>query len=116
MKRILFIISAIIFIGSTQLFADGDGVGKNPASKAIISGKVMDIKTGEFLTGVAIKIEGTDIVTYTDFDGNFEIDDLEPGSYNLVASYISYKNSLIEHIDAKAGTEKEIEIELQSSR
>lgn len=92
-----------------------DGAGKLPSQTVTLKGQVVDFNSGESLTGVEVTIEGTSIKAYTDFDGNFEIKDVKPGSYNLVASYISYKNSLVENFNA-ADKENNVEIKLQGSR
>ena len=61
---------------------------------------MVDLTSGESLAGVEIRIEGTDHKAYTDFDGNFEFTGIKPGKYNIIASYISYKGSLIENFSA----------------
>ena len=60
-----------------------------------ISGKVVDINTGEALVGVTLKIDGTDKVAYTDFEGNFEFSNVAAGSVNISASFISYQKSSV---------------------
>jgi len=117
MKRTIFIsllLSVFVFC-SGQLFADGNG--EKPVTKAgIVSGQVIDLQTGEALVGVAVTVDGTDVKTYTDFDGNFKINGLAPGTYNLIATYISYKNSLVENINIESGDTEEVDIQLQSSK
>lgn len=57
---------------------------------SILSGKVCDKTTGEELVGVALKIEGSDKLIYSDFEGNFKFVDVVPGRYKLVVEMISY--------------------------
>jgi len=57
----------------------------------VLSGTVTDSGSGELLAGVEVKIEGTGVKTYTDFDGKFSIGNMKPGEYKLIANYISYK-------------------------
>lgn len=79
----------------------------------VLSGIVSDEISGESLVGVEVKIEGTDLKTYTDFDGNFSFKNVKPGEYKLTTNYISYeKKSEILKVNS---TEKEIMIKLQSS-
>ncbi len=73
-----------------------------PASTGKIMGKVIDKKTGEELIGVSVSIEGTSIGTVTDFEGKFAINGLNPGSYNIVISYISYQKKIIQGVQVKA--------------
>lgn len=118
MKKLLYTIAFISFIGVASA-GNQPSVSSDPSnasSKAVtLLGTVVDFSSGEALTGVEIKIEGTDIVTYTDFDGNFEFDKILPGNYNLIASFISYSNSLVENFKAEEG-ENSIEIKLQNSK
>ena len=47
------------------------------------------------MTTAVVKIAGTDLEVKTDLDGNFTIDGLMPGDYNLEVSYISYKETKV---------------------
>ncbi|MCY1722577.1 carboxypeptidase-like regulatory domain-containing protein [Prolixibacteraceae bacterium Z1-6] len=79
----------------------------------LLSGSIADELSGESLVGVEVKIEGTDLKTYTDFDGNFSFQNVKPGEYKLVANYISYeKKSEVLKVDSKGN---DIKIKLQSS-
>lgn len=69
-----------------------------------LSGQVVDQKTQEALVGVKVVVEGTDLVSYTDFDGNYEFEHLKPGAYKLTATYISYEKATIE--DAQISPKK----------
>jgi hypothetical protein len=79
-----------------------------------LSGKVIDFSSGEALTGVEVTIEGSSKKSYTDFDGNFKFDNLTPGEYNIIASFISYNKSYIEKYDVEKSNDN-ISIKLQSS-
>jgi hypothetical protein len=118
MKRFFYTIAMISFIG-TAYAGNSPAFSSDPANASYktvtLTGSVVDFNSGEPLTGVEVKIEGTDIVSYTDFDGNFEISDVVPGSYNLIASYISYVNSLVENLIAGEG-ENPVQIKLQNFR
>ena len=121
MKKIFAIIFALSFVLTS--YADNEGTktetANNPEPVPVetisISGTVLDVISGEALTGVEVSIEGTDIKTYTDFDGNYTLKNLTPGKYNLIASYISYNKSLVENLSVKKGSEK-VEIKMQSSK
>ncbi|MCF8359841.1 MAG: carboxypeptidase-like regulatory domain-containing protein [Prolixibacteraceae bacterium] len=76
------------------------------------TGSIIDQVSSEALVGVEVQIEGTDIKTYTDFDGNFKFENLKPGKYNVVASYISYEKSKLENIEvSQANSDLKIELE-----
>ncbi len=86
-----------------------------PAQTISVTGSVSDFVSGENLTGVEIKLEGTNLKTYSDFDGNFTFKNLKPGTYNIIASYISYDKSLVENFKA-AKDNNELSIKLQASK
>lgn len=111
MKRTFLSLLLIAFIGF--VFAGNDKSKETPAPATItVTGNVVDMVTGEALTGVEIIVEGTETKVYSDFDGNFTISNVKPGEYNIVASFISYKKSLVE--DYKADGNKSIDIQLQA--
>ena len=115
MKRIIsIVIVGLALIIGNQVFATGDNVTVAASAKASISGKVLDIKTGEPLAGVALSIEGTNIKVYTDLDGLFSVDGITPGNYNLVLSLISYKSSLVENIKLNPSSKNNIDIKLDA--
>lgn len=117
MKKIFSLsIVSLFLLFSNSVSATGDAPVVPLSAKATISGKVVDIKTGESLVGVAVAIEGTDQKVYTDLDGNFTINSIDPGSYNLVLSLISYKNSLVENLKVKASEKEVIDIKLDAIR
>lgn len=112
MKRIISIAIITLVIGcSNQLFATGK-IPAKPLAKGSITGKVEDTKTGESLVGVAVSIEGSDLKVYTDLDGTFTINSIAPGSYNLILSLISYKNSLVENVKINPSAKEIIDVKL----
>jgi len=83
------------------------------SATTILTGTVADENSGESLVGVEVKIEGTDLKTYTDFDGNFSFKNVKPGEYKLVTNYISYqKKTEVLNVSAQ---ENKLKIKLQSS-
>lgn len=77
-----------------------------------LSGKIIDFSTGEALTGVKVKIKGSHVSTYSDLDGKFSFENLKPGKYDIIASFISYKKSLVENF--KAQSNRVVEIKMQN--
>ena len=55
-----------------------------------IFGTVTD-KVGEPIAGASVFLEGTSLGAQTDFDGAYEITNVPPGSYNLIASYLGFE-------------------------
>lgn len=56
-----------------------------------INGSIKD-QNGELIPGVNIILKGTKLGTTSDFDGNYEIKNIENGTYTIVASYIGFDN------------------------
>ncbi len=55
-----------------------------------IFGTVTD-ETGQPIFGASVYLEGTEKGSQTNFDGNYSIEGVAPGSYNLVVSYIGFE-------------------------
>jgi len=68
------------------------------AQSGSIRGVVSDSKTGETIIGANVRIEGTTIGVATGLDGDFEISRVEPGTYTLIVSFISYKTLRFEDV------------------
>lgn len=77
-----------------------------------IAGKVVDAETGDALPGVNVVIEGTLRGAATDLDGAYRIHGLEPGSYNIIASYIGFSKKKIAGIEVKAGQVQQLDFTL----
>ncbi len=114
MKKLFLSLIIIALLGTA--YAGNDNAKENKtAAKATsgitLSGKIIDFSTGEALTGVEVKIKGSNVSTYSDLDGKFSFENLKPGEYDIIASFISYKKSLIENYNAES--DSNIEIKLQ---
>ena len=95
MKRFLFmVLVAMCFAG---LSAQAD----HPAGT--VRGKIIDASTGEPLIGANVFITGTTKGTITDFDGNFSLTGVEPGTVNITASYVSYETQVFQHVKVPEG-------------
>lgn len=76
-----------------------------------ISGTVTDASTGESLPGVNVFLSETQTGTATDADGNYQITDVEPGTYTLVASFVGYER-YEQSVNISSGEDLTIDIEL----
>ncbi len=65
-----------------------------------ITGTVEDKETGELIPFANVWVEGTEVGTTTDFDGNYtlEVDRelIKVGAISLMAQHLAYKNVLVE--------------------
>lgn len=85
------------------------------AQTGVICGTVTDARYKEPLIGATVVIEGTGIGAITDMDGNFRIEQIEPGKYTIVASYVSYQTSIIKDVAVVARQEAVLRIELSDA-
>jgi hypothetical protein len=119
MKKVIF--AVLVAFATTSAFAekiDSKSEAKTDAKAestvVSLAGNVIDEVSGEALVGVEVKVEGTDVKTYTDFDGHFVINNMKTGDCKLIASYTSYnKNEKSFRINSKTN---QVKIELQSSK
>lgn len=72
------------------------------AQQGTISGTIIDADLGEGLIGANVVIEGTTNGISTDFDGKYQLK-ADPGTYNIVVTYIGYADKTVSAIEVKAG-------------
>ena len=65
------------------------------AQTGVICGTVSDAKFKDALIGASVVIEGTTVGAIADVEGNFRIENVKPGKYTIVASYVSYKSETL---------------------
>jgi len=84
----------IIIIGSVLFTLTVFGQGKGT-----ITGKVRDSKTNDGLPSVNVKIKGTYYGAASDFEGNYIIKNINPGSYTVEFLVLGYKT--VQHTGVK---------------
>ncbi len=104
MKTLNILIFILVFAFSTSLFAQQRGQ---------ITGTVVDAESGETIIGASIFIEGTSKGAASDIDGNYTIRSVDPGTYVLVVSYISYSTQRITNVVLESGQVLKLDIALQ---
>ncbi|MFA5972571.1 MAG: TonB-dependent receptor [Lentimicrobiaceae bacterium] len=85
------------------------------AQQTGIKGVVSDKVTKETLVGATVLLQGTTTGSTTDLDGNYSISSLNPGSYNLVISYISYKTQIIEKVKVVKNVMLDLNVDLEGN-
>lgn len=68
----------------------------------IIAGTVVDSTNGEALPGVNVSIVGTQRGAATDLEGRYRITELEPGTYDVRASFVGYGIKIVEGVEVQA--------------
>ncbi len=68
-----------------------------------ISGKVYD-DNGQSLSNVNVFLDGTTIGVSTDLDGNYKLESIPPGFYNIVFSHVGYENGVYQTSEYNGGS------------
>lgn len=97
---LLFLLLPMLVLGGTR--------GK-------IKGKVMDQDTGEPLIGANIIVIGTSLGAATDIEGNYTILNVEPGVYEVRASYVGYQAKTVSNVRINADLTTDLDFELLGS-
>ncbi|MGI6478873.1 MAG: TonB-dependent receptor domain-containing protein [Salinivirgaceae bacterium] len=80
----LFLITLFFLVTATEILAQTGS----------IKGSVLDSKTKESLIGAAVIIQGTTTGAAADLNGDYIIQNVAPGTYTLVVSYITYQSTI----------------------
>lgn len=82
-------------------------------TKGSISGRVIDASNNEILIGANIIVVGTTTGTSSDLDGYYSIKGLEPGTYSIKFSFISYQTTTVENVKVEAGKDTRLNVQLK---
>ncbi|NOX37562.1 MAG: TonB-dependent receptor [Calditrichaeota bacterium] len=85
------------------------------AQTGTVSGVVTDADTQQPLIGANVVVKNTHLGASTDEDGYFRIENLSPGAYTLVISYIGYREAEVP-VDVRAGETTEVQVALQAAQ
>jgi outer membrane receptor for ferrienterochelin and colicin len=100
-----FILLTLLITGN-QLYAGTDG---------ILEGKVVSKETHEPLIGVTVVVVGTSIGAATDVDGNFRINNLDAGTYDVRISNVGFQPMIYKSVSIRIGLKTRISVELVPS-
>jgi TonB-dependent receptor len=79
----------------------------------IISGAVVDAKTGDPLISATVRISDTQFGARTKFDGTYRIANIPAGSYTITVNYVGYQNVEIQSVVVEPGAVKKLNISMQ---
>lgn len=85
------------------------------AQKGIIKGRIYDVKTNEPIEFATIIIQGTNIGSSSDLDGNYTFTGVEPGFKRIVVSSIGFETSLSPEIQVQGNQTVYVDIALTES-
>jgi len=80
-----------------------------------IVGKVTDKKTGEPIIGVSVLVQGTRSGASTDFEGDYVIGNVLPGTYALSVTSLGYKTATIKNVIVKIDLTTTIDVTLEET-
>lgn len=83
------------------------------AQTGVIKGIITDAQTHETIIGANVLLEGTTQGAATDLDGSFEIRQIQPGKYNLLVSFISFKTARLEGVSVEEGKITSVNLSLE---
>ncbi|HPI37891.1 MAG TPA: TonB-dependent receptor [Ignavibacteriaceae bacterium] len=98
----------VLFLSFYSLVA----FGQEPGS---IAGNIVDAKTGEPIPGVNIILRGTYYGAATDIKGNFRINNVNPGTYNITVSFIGYQTLQYTGVQIESKKTYQMDIKLEES-
>ncbi|WP_433900906.1 TonB-dependent receptor domain-containing protein [Sphingobacterium puteale] len=105
LKRIAAAITFVV-AASTTVYAQGSGK---------IAGKVTNVKTGETIAGVTVKVLGTSRVGSSDVTGNYNIPAVPAGKYTLEFSYLGFATKQITDVEIKDKDVTNLDVVLDNS-
>ena len=107
MKNTLQILLLLTLSSNTinEVFSQQKASGK-------ISGKVVDQESGEVVIGANVVVEGTMRGAATDIEGKYLIANVEPGTYTLVISAVSYSKRRIAEVRVEEGKQTDLDVAL----
>ena len=82
------------------------------AQTGTVRGTVKDGKTKESLIGCTVRVDGTQLGSTTDIEGNFNLANVPAGTHKIVISYVSYKTREIPNVRVESGNTTAIDTEL----
>ena len=97
-------------IGATVLAL---AAGLAAQESGTVSGLVTDGETGRTLAGVSVMVQSTFIGAASDREGRYRLVGVPPGTYNLVASMIGYRQATVQGVEVQPGEEHILDFGLQ---
>ncbi|MFZ9055261.1 MAG: TonB-dependent receptor, partial [Flavobacteriales bacterium] len=79
-----------------------------------IVGTVTDKATGDILLGATVMLESSTSGAMSDFDGNYTIAGLKPGTYKLIARFIAY-NAMEKEVTITGGETVTVDFPMEST-
>ncbi|MEP6844822.1 MAG: TonB-dependent receptor [Panacibacter sp.] len=89
---------------------------KLSAQNAVITGKISDENTNQVLAGATITISSLKKTTTSQSDGTYTFQNMIPGKYTLLISYVGYDSKNVSDAEAEKGQVTTLNITLVSAK
>ncbi len=109
LKKVNFLRKSYILLASITLLFLNTAYAQTGA----IRGSIKNAINNEALPSVTVIIQGTTIGVLSDFDGNYSIEKLKPGFYNVEFKYIGYKSKVVYEVQVTNSKPSIIDVELE---
>src|SRR3981189_1382106 len=104
-----FVLVALVSLSFAHLVLPNRSAAQE--RKGSISGRVTD-NSGGVLQGAQIELQPKSVSLASNNQGEFFINDLEPGSYTIAVTYVGFK-PFTTHVNVVAGQPANVEIKLE---
>lgn len=104
--------SKVIFLATCVVLALAAGAVSAQTAMGIVTGKIVDVKSGEELIGANVLLVGTALGASADMDGSFTIRAVPAGTYDLRVSYVGYETLVVKGVVVRAGQTTKIDVPL----
>jgi hypothetical protein len=91
-KNLISAVIVLFLLAGMSTFASDENTKSAPTAKAAIAGVVSDKSSNEKLAGVMIQLVDSDMKVYSNAKGEFNLDGIEPGTYQVRVNCISYRD------------------------
>lgn len=113
-KKIFLSTIFIMAIGLIGIQADAQDLGQDRQDGKSVKGEVKDAESDEGLSNIEVTIDELGESAMTDEEGNFTIEDVEPGSYTVNVQAEGYEEHS-ETVEVSEEGEAEVEITLRQT-
>jgi hypothetical protein len=93
----------LIFLIFLALGSGGNTPAEQDPVNVTLQGTVFESGTSEPIPGATVYIEYLNLKVFTDFDGNFSLENLQPGKYTLRVSFPSFTEKTLKSVEIVAG-------------
>ncbi|MEW6060982.1 MAG: TonB-dependent receptor [Bacteroidota bacterium] len=80
-----------------------------------IAGKITERKSGEPIIGASVVIQGTKLGASSDFEGDYSIGNVPPGTYSLQITSLGYKTATVRNVVVKIDLTTTIDLKMEET-